>query len=186
MFYGLLLLCIILFIVRNLNNGNLGEKSVYVYLTGVPCPLKVTLQCSVDKKLWEPVIQRTQVVPNHWSKEHKYQLWDLWNTASWSVISTFGKLLTTRHLSWVFIFCHSDDNQQQAKLWFVLAAEPVEINTLACSVFLKDSTCRGLYDNSLYQCELINHTLIWDVKHCNRTITDTTHHEKWVTDPFKD
>jgi len=52
----LLLLCIILFTVRNLNN--LVEKSVYVYLedleAGVPCPLKITLQCSADKKVLEP------------------------------------------------------------------------------------------------------------------------------------
>jgi len=44
---------------RNLNNGNLGEKSVYVYLAvlaGVPCPHKITLQCSADKKVWEPLL----------------------------------------------------------------------------------------------------------------------------------
>jgi len=36
--------------------GNLGEKSVYIHLAvlaGVPCPLKITLQCSADKKVWE-------------------------------------------------------------------------------------------------------------------------------------
>jgi len=45
-----------LFTVRNLNNGNLGEKCVYVYmagLAGVPCPPS---QCSADKKVWEPLI----------------------------------------------------------------------------------------------------------------------------------
>ena len=55
----LLLLCTILFTARNVNNGNLGEKSVYVYLAvlaGVPCSLKITLQCSADKKVWEPLI----------------------------------------------------------------------------------------------------------------------------------
>jgi len=44
----------------HLHNGNLGEKSVYVYLAvaaGVPCLLKVTLQCSAGKKFG-----------NHWSK----------------------------------------------------------------------------------------------------------------------
>jgi len=49
----LLLMCIILFTVRNLNNGNLCDKSVCVYLAvlaGVPCPLKITLQCAADKK----------------------------------------------------------------------------------------------------------------------------------------
>jgi len=54
----LLLLRIILFTVRNLNNRNLGEKSVDVYLAvlaGVPCPLKTTLQYSADKKVWEPL-----------------------------------------------------------------------------------------------------------------------------------
>jgi len=48
-----------LFTVRNLNNGNLDEKSVYVYLAvlaGIPCQLKITLQCSADKKLWEPLL----------------------------------------------------------------------------------------------------------------------------------
>jgi len=43
-----------LFTVRNFNNDILGEKSVYVYLAvlaGVPCPFKITLQCSADKKL---------------------------------------------------------------------------------------------------------------------------------------
>jgi len=47
-----------LFAVRNLNNGNLGEKSVYVclaVLSGFPCPLKGALQCSADKKVWEPL-----------------------------------------------------------------------------------------------------------------------------------
>jgi len=32
------------------------KKNVYVYLAalvGVPCPLKITLQCSADKKFWE-------------------------------------------------------------------------------------------------------------------------------------
>jgi len=46
-----------LFTVYNLNNGNSGEKSIYVYLAvlvGFPCPLKITLQCTVDKKVWEP------------------------------------------------------------------------------------------------------------------------------------
>jgi len=45
-----------LFTVRNLNNGNFGEKSIYVYLTvlvGVPCPLEITLQCSADKNVCE-------------------------------------------------------------------------------------------------------------------------------------
>ena len=49
----------ILFTVRILNNVNLGEKSVYVYLAvlaGVPCPLKITLQCSADKKVWKSLI----------------------------------------------------------------------------------------------------------------------------------
>jgi len=47
-----------LFTAQNLNNGNLGEKSVYVYLVdlaGVPCPLKITLQCVADKNVWEPL-----------------------------------------------------------------------------------------------------------------------------------
>jgi len=42
----LLLLCIISFTVRNLNNGNLGEKKSLWLLgssDGVPCPLKITL-----------------------------------------------------------------------------------------------------------------------------------------------
>jgi len=40
------------------NNGNMSEKSVYIYLAvlvGVPCPLEITLQCSADKKVWEPL-----------------------------------------------------------------------------------------------------------------------------------
>jgi len=50
---------IILFTVRSLNNGNSGEKSVYVFmadLMGVPCPLKITLQCSADKYVWEQLV----------------------------------------------------------------------------------------------------------------------------------
>jgi len=50
------------FTVRNLNNGNLGEKSVYIYLAvfeGVPCLLKITLQCSADKKLGNHCFIRT-------------------------------------------------------------------------------------------------------------------------------
>jgi len=42
-----------------LHNGNLGEKSAYVYLAvlaGFTCPLEATLQCSADKKFG-----------NHWS-----------------------------------------------------------------------------------------------------------------------
>jgi len=51
-------MCTILFTVRNLNNGNFGEKSDSIYLAVlavVPCPLKITLQCSADKKVWEPL-----------------------------------------------------------------------------------------------------------------------------------
>jgi len=34
------------------------KKSIYVYLdlTGVPCPFEITLQCSADKKVWEPLV----------------------------------------------------------------------------------------------------------------------------------
>jgi len=34
------------------------KKSVDVYLAvleGVPCPLKINLQCSANKKVWEPL-----------------------------------------------------------------------------------------------------------------------------------
>jgi len=34
------------------------KKSVYAYLAdlaGVPCSLKITLQCSTDKNAWEPL-----------------------------------------------------------------------------------------------------------------------------------
>jgi len=40
------------------------KKSVHVYLAdlaGVPCPLKITLQCSPDKKAWEPLLGRVFV-----------------------------------------------------------------------------------------------------------------------------
>jgi len=55
-----------LFAVRNLNNDNLREESAYVYLAvleGFTCPLEVTLQCSADKKVWEPLVYANQPLP---------------------------------------------------------------------------------------------------------------------------
>jgi len=47
------------FIVHNFVYGAKPEKSVYAYLADlarVPCPLKITLQWSADKKVWEPLV----------------------------------------------------------------------------------------------------------------------------------
>jgi len=54
-----------LFTVRNLNNGSLGAKSVYanlVVLAGVPCPLKINLQCSAGKKVRGKFFRRIQII----------------------------------------------------------------------------------------------------------------------------
>jgi len=70
----LLLLCIILFTVQNLNYGNLIEKSVYIYLAvleGVPCPPKMNLQYSADKKVWEPLCKRSIMHEMHHHTENK-------------------------------------------------------------------------------------------------------------------
>jgi len=56
--------------VRNLYIGNLGEKSVYAYLAvvaGVPCPLKITVQCSTEKKFgnhWLSALARRRSISN--------------------------------------------------------------------------------------------------------------------------
>jgi len=58
--FMVILLCIILFAVRNLLMTAIWVKtSIYVYLdvlVEVPCSLKITLQCSANKKIWEPLM----------------------------------------------------------------------------------------------------------------------------------